>query len=231
MTEPGTLSEARRLRIEARATSLFPGSVAVAVADPCAEIAADLFHVEQSAIEGAVPSRRREFLAGRAAARLAQQALGLPPQRVLMGADRAPIWPEGLSGSISHAGGVCIAAVTVDPTIAALGLDIEDDAALPEELFDSVLHLHEQRWIDRRPDPGRVARIFFSAKECAYKAQYPLSGRVFGFEFITVVPDLDRGTFEARFTRPVSPFSHGSLLAGRFSVGDGLIMTAITLRH
>ena len=74
-----------------------------------------------------------------------------------------------------------------------------------------------------------MARLFFSAKECAYTAQYPLSRRVFGFEYITIAPDPARGTFDARFTRPVSPFSYGSVLSGRYSVHDGLIITAITV--
>lgn len=231
MSAPGTLSETRRLRIESQAAALFPASVAVALTDPGADLGDGLFHVEQSAVEGAVPAREKEFLAGRSAVRAAQRALGLQPQPIPMGPDRAPVWPEGQTGSISHAGGVCVAAVTTDPSIAALGIDIEEDAPLPEEVFDTVLHLHEQRWIYRQPDPGSVARIFFSAKECAYKTQYPLSRQMFGFEIISVVTDLQRGTFEARFTRPVSPFSRGSVLSGRFFVAEGLIMTAITLRH
>lgn len=231
MSARGALSEACRLRIESQAASLFAGGVAVAVTDPGADLTAELFHVEQSAVEGATAAREREFIAGRAAARAAQRALGLNPQPIPMGADRAPVWPDGQTGSISHARGVCVAAVTTDPAIAALGVDIEENAPLPEEVFDTVLHLHEQRWIYRQPDPGRIARIFFSAKECAYKAQYPLSRRIFGFELITVVPDLLRGTFEARFTRPVSPFSRGSVLSGRFFFAEGVIMTAITLRH
>jgi len=216
-------------RIKALAESLFPGSVAVAVTDPAAETSGKLFHVEHAAIEEAAPTRRREFLAGRAAARAAQEALGHIPRPVVPGADRAPIWPEGLCGSISHAGGICIAVVSDDPAIASLGLDVEEDAPLPDDILDTVLHLREQHWVNRQNNSGQMARLLFSAKECAYKAQYPLTRQLLGFEAIAILPELSQNAFEARFTRPVPPFSYGSRMAGRLLFAEGLIITAITL--
>jgi len=229
MAGAAPVGEDRCQRIKALVEGLFPRGVAVAVADPAAEASGELFHVEHSVIEGAVPARRREFLAGRAAARTAQQALGHAPRPVVPGPDRAPAWPEGLCGSISHAGGVCIAVVSDDPAIASLGLDIEENAPLPDDIFDTVLHLREQHWVNRQDNPGQMARLMFGAKECAYKAQYPLSQQLFGFDALAILPNLAQGTFEARFTRPVPPFSHGSRLAGRLLFAEGLIITAIAL--
>ena len=57
----------------------------------------------------AVPQRRREFFAGRLAAHRAMEALGHLPEPVPMGQDRAPVWPQGLVGSISHGAGACAA--------------------------------------------------------------------------------------------------------------------------
>jgi 4'-phosphopantetheinyl transferase EntD len=38
-------------------------------------------------------------------------ALGLPERPIPMGRDRAPVWPEGVVGSISHSDAFCLAAV------------------------------------------------------------------------------------------------------------------------
>jgi len=217
------------MQLEALVAAMFPVRVGVGVTNPLAGPGGALFHVEQEAIRHAAPARQREFQAGRLAARLAQTALNLAPRPVLMAADRAPVWPAGLCGSISHTGDTCIAVVCDDPAIAALGLDVELNAPLPDEVLDTVLSGEEQAWINRQTNPGPLARLIFSAKECAYKAQYPLSGQLFGFDTIATTTDLAQGVFEARFTRAIPPFACGGRLGGRLSFTDQLIITAIAV--
>jgi len=219
----------RSLQLEALVAALFPVPVGVGITDPLTGPETGLFHVEQEAIRHAVPARQREFRAGRAAARMAQAALGLVAQAVPMGSDRAPIWPDGLCGTISHAGDTCIAVVCNNPAITALGLDIEVNEGLPPDVLDTVLLPDERRLIDLHPSPESLARLFFSAKECAYKAQYPLTGQLFGFDTIAITVDLAQGVFEARFTRPVPPFARDARLAGRLSIIGRLIVTAIAV--
>ena len=216
----------RESRLIARARGLFTVAAGVGHTDPRAPHAT-MFHVEQSAFQNAVPARRREFLAGRAAARQAQEALGLVARPVPVGADRAPIWPEGLCGSISHTADTCLAVVCNDPSVSTIGLDIEEAEPLPDDILETVLTHDERRWIAQQPDPRLLARAIFSAKECAYKAQYPLSRQLFGFEVIAVTPGP--GTFEARFTRAIPPFDAGHMLRGRLSIGGGLILTGMTI--
>lgn len=219
----------RRQMLEAQVAALFPVRIGIGITNPLASSDGGLFHVEQEAIRNAIPARQREFHAGRAAARMAQAALGLVPSAVPMGPDRAPVWPEGQCGAISHAGDTCIAVICRDPAIKALGLDVEVNEELPADALDTVLLPDELRWINQQPNPGQLARLFFSAKECAYKAQYPVSGQLFGFDTIAIAADPAQGVFEARFTRPVPPFASGARLAGRLSVTDRLIITAIAL--
>src|SRR5438876_615194 len=69
-----------------------------------------LFGEERALVAGASPVRRREFTAGRVCARDALQQLGGPRCAILRDPSRAPIWPEGFVGSISHAAGYCVAA-------------------------------------------------------------------------------------------------------------------------
>ena len=208
---------------------LFPPDVSVAaMAIGKAQVAA-LFHVEQRAIGGAVSRRQQEFAAGRLAAHQAQRALGLKAQAVAMAADRAPIWPMGLCGSISHSGGVAAAAVGKRDAWAALGLDIEEDTDLPAEIVETVLLPAERAWLAPRADAGRLARVIFSIKEAIYKAQFPLTRQLIGFEAFQVSLDPQQGRFEARFQQNCPPFTQDEGLAGRFARHGGLILSALAI--
>ena len=215
----------------ALARALFPAGVAVAATDPRRD------HPMPLAGEGAArarmaPARAREFAAGRAAARRAMVALGEPPRPVPMGADRAPLWPAGLTGSISHARTACVAALARTGRIRALGVDVEEAAPLEAELHAIVLTAAERERLARLSpaERGHRAKLIFSAKECAYKCQYSLSGAVLDFHALEVAPDPGAaGRFAATFRRDVPPFGRGAVLEGRFAVGAGLILTAMTL--
>ena len=166
--------------LERSIAALFGGPVAVAVL-PVNGPHPPLMPQEARAVARAVQTRRDEFTAGRAAARLAMERLGLPPQAVPAAPDRSPVWPDGLTGSISHAGGLCAAVLSRDP-LHKLGLDIEDAAPLDADLWPLVLTPDEldrlaQAPADRR---GTIAKRIFGIKEAAYKAQFPLTGAVLG---------------------------------------------------
>jgi len=98
-------------------------------------------------------------------------------------------------------------------------------------MIDTILTPPERKWLNhQRPgDMARLAKLIFSAKETAYKAQYPLSREVLDFECIAVLPDLAAGTFAATFTRAVGPFASGTVMGGRFARTHGLILTGLTL--
>lgn len=199
-----------------RAAALFPPTVVVAAARPCDP--ATLHPDERAGIAAAIPARQREFAGGRAAARIAQHVLNRAPRPVRMGPDRAPVWPAGLRGSITHQGNLCLAAVTDDPRIAALGLDLDVDAALPPEVLGEVLLPGDS------PDHPRLV---FSAKEAVFKALYPMVGHVFGFDATRIT--LGDGHFTAATCTTLGPMPPGTVLSGRFWRGEGLIVTALTL--
>lgn len=192
------------------------GCVEIRAADP-----SGLHAVEAACVAKAIPSRQREFAAGRQAGRVALAAdIAIP-----MAADRAPNWPEGVVGSITHAGGWALAVVTGSDRL--IGIDLEVDEPLPVEVFDTVLSPTERAWIDRQSGSGTWARVIFSVKECAYKAQYSRTGQLFGFEMFEVALDIATGRFSATFQAAVTPFAKGDRLHGRFSRADGLILTGL----
>ncbi len=215
---------------EEMARDLFGPDVAVAARDPRRDHGA-IHPAEAAQVARAVRKRRLEFAAGRHAAAAALARLGREPHAVLAGPDRAPIWPHGILGSISHSDTACIAVLARATGCASVAVDVEEDAPLPDDLIDTICTPEEQARLMNVPSQGHRAKLIFSAKECAYKLQYPLTGATFGFDRIHIDADLDGGTFRAIFRQTTGGFPAGSALAGRFAVSGGLIVTAMMLRH
>lgn len=100
-----------------------------------------------------------------------------------MGPGRAPVWPEGVVGSVAHCATACLAAVARTRSFAALGIDVEPDLPLEEALWKDVLTPGELASIAARPagERDRLVRLIFSIKECAYKTKHPLTCTLYGF--------------------------------------------------
>jgi len=208
---------------------LFAQPVAVGVADPRQDYG-PLPPEEWAAIRRASPARAREFAAGRMAARAALAALGRFGEPVASGRDRAPRWPSGLVGSIAHSRSHGIAAVAEEGRLAALGIDIEPDSPLPPDLAPLICDRAESAWLQAQPaeERGRWARLIFSAKEAAYKCQYPLSRTMLGFEAFRIT-FLPGARFAAEFCRQARRFRPGDVLEGRFAFCQGQMITAVAL--
>jgi 4'-phosphopantetheinyl transferase EntD len=193
--------------------AVLPEGVALGVAAP-GEAGVDW---PGEAMPHAVPHRLAEFRAGRLAARRAMQHLAVAPCAIPIGDDRAPIWPAGLVGSISHCDGACMAVVSRAGIWRGLGLDIEPDRALQPELWPTVLRPEEMRFCQANPD---AALAIFVAKEAAYKAQYPRSLTLFDFQTLRI--DFGAGGFEASFMKDIAGFPKGSRLGGKLLRTAGL---------
>lgn len=147
--------------------------------------------------------------------------LGAPEAAVPVGRDRAPIWPEGIAGSISHGSGLCVALIAHAAKYPMLGVDLEPDAPLPPDVVAEVLFTAEHRV------PVSDQRILFSAKEAVYKAFYPIARQVWGFDAVQV--RLDGAAFEARITVPVHGWTNDTPVHGHVLRRDGVIVTALSL--
>lgn len=120
----------------------------------------------EAELASAMPElRRRDFLAGRRAARRALALAGLPPGEILADG-RRPVFPEGCVGTISHSGGLAVALAAPASRFRSLGCDLET-RGLPLEAAHLVLCEDERAWV-----AGSVRRLLFafSAKEAAFKA-------------------------------------------------------------
>ncbi|MDU8913965.1 4'-phosphopantetheinyl transferase [Aestuariicoccus sp. MJ-SS9] len=153
----------------------------------------------------AVAKRRSEYLAGRAMARVAQTALGVDGT-VHIGADRAPVWPEGQAGSISHARARC-ACLLMPQGQGAPGVDVE--AVAEGHALDAILRATldgaERDLIARTPDPDLAATLCFSAKETLYKALYPTVRAFFGFDSAQLTGLPEGGGLTLTLTKSLHP--------------------------
>lgn len=179
--------------------------------------------------------RRRDFAAGRHCAHRALARLGIPTTPLLAGPDRAPQWPTGVVGSITHCAGYAATAVAERCRYAAVGIDAEVAAPLPSRVYERIARPEERAWIALADPTAHLDRLVFSAKESVYKVWYPLTRRWLRYAEATVALDqVDAtaegvtGTFRARLLRR-PPRPDAEELSGRFLVAGGLILTAIVL--
>lgn len=213
-------------------STVLPAPV-VAVACDSDDDVGPLHPSEEQAVARAVASRRAEFTTARACAREALGVLGAPAGAVPVGEKRAPVWPDGVVGSITHTRGFRGAAVAWRSAVRSVGVDAEVHDALPDGVLEAVSSESERALLARlsaaRPDVS-WDRLLFSAKESVYKTWFPLTGRWLGFEDAELEPSVD-GTFRARLLVE-GPKVDGvtvSSFAGRWAVDGGHVVTGIAL--
>lgn len=141
-------------------------------------------------MQGAVAKRQTESLAGRYLARLAMQQSGLfaahPPQ-LAIGRLNAPVWPELVTGSITHHQYKACAVVLTQPLSAEnfVGIDTELwlSAQQASEIAVSVHHADEQAILVSAGFSNAMATsLLSSAKEALFKAICPFVDGYFDFE-------------------------------------------------
>ena len=170
---------------------------------------ADLRPTEAMHVRHAVGRRRQEFATGRA---LLRELMG-SERDIPVAADRSPVLPEGFRGSLAHDEELAIAAVSDDPTVLAIGIDLEPATPLESDLAGLIL----------RPDEDVLdAHLAFTLKEAAYKAWSTMGGRLLDHADVrlNVAPD----TFRAE----VVP--DGVTLTGRWGAAAGRWIALVVVR-
>ena len=122
-------------------------------------------------------SRKEHYRSGRICAGEVLSKLGTIGQPVLRDPQtREPLWPEGISGAITHSGNWAAAAAGKTSDVLGIGIDLED----LERQVDSRISRHvclpeEQKWLQecREECLEQNLKIIFSAKESIFKAFFP----------------------------------------------------------
>jgi 4'-phosphopantetheinyl transferase EntD len=190
---------------------------------------------EEPLIARSVAKRRNEFVTVRYCARQALGDLGLPPVPILKGDKGEPCWPDGVVGSLTHCEGFRGAVVGRTADVRSVGIDAEPHAVLPKGVLDAISLPAERSELAELPGGAHWDRILFCAKEATYKTWFPLTHRWLGFEDAHITFTVDgsgsAGGFESRILIDPQAESGPPLtsLSGRWSVNDGLVLTAIVL--
>lgn len=139
-----------------------------------------------------VTRRQAEFFFGRACAREALREMGvLDDGSVPIGEHRAPVWPIGVVGSISHTALIAAAIVAPASTYSGIGMDIETvpSPALLASLASTVVSSAELAFLQSQSDQSPLDLLLtavFSAKEAFFKATFAEVGRYFEFDAVSV---------------------------------------------
>ncbi|SDZ92351.1 MULTISPECIES: 4'-phosphopantetheinyl transferase [unclassified Mycobacterium] len=215
-------------------TQVLPDVVATAetYSDP-----ADLVPLpeEEPLIARSVAKRRNEFITVRHCAREALGKLDVGPVPILKGDKGEPCWPDGIVGSLTHCEGFRGAVVARATEVRSVGIDAEPHGVLPKGVLGAVALPAEQDAVTTLEGDLHWDRILFCAKEATYKAWFPLTHRWLGFEDAHITFELDSsgtsGTFLSRILIDPAAESGPPLteLPGRFTVSNGLVLTAISL--
>jgi 4'-phosphopantetheinyl transferase EntD len=187
---------------------------------------------EAAAIASAAPARRAEFAAGRLCARAGLAALGLEAAPVLR-AGRAPQWPAGYVGAISHTTGYALAVVARKAAAVGVGVDVEAVGRVGRHLYPKLFTDGERAaLLALAPDvEARRATAWFGAKEAFYKAQFPQTGAWVGFADVAV-SDADPGRL---LLRPASELAalrgwHWPVEGGWVVRDERLVVAGVTAR-
>jgi 4'-phosphopantetheinyl transferase EntD len=213
---------------------LFP--VGVIVAELRSVVGVEVLRPEEIRdSEGFAPKRLQEFAGGRVCARRALAELGHDGFSLRRGADRRPIWPDGIVGSITHSSGYCAAAAAPSHIFRAIGLDAER-VGVERSLWPQICLPAEIDWLESLPEKLRTtaATLIFSAKEAFYKCLCGVGGGWLEFHDVAVrIEGLELGENGTLLAESLRSDECGVSamrgLAGAFRIDGDLVMTGLAL--
>lgn len=169
----------------------------------------------------AVPKRRAEYLAGRFLARQLLEPLGFADFTLARGEDRAPQWPPGIAGALSHNSHTALCAVHRESGLGGVGLDVETLLSVEraEELWSAIVSPAEREALLGETLPfNALLTLTFSAKESLFKALYPQVRCYFDFlDARMTAVDVQRQTFVLDLLKTLTPHcAAGRRFSGHF---------------
>lgn len=184
-------------------------------------------------LANAVNRRCAEHLAGRLAACEALRAHGVKDYIPGIGLHRAPCWPPGFTGSITHTGNVALAAVIADSPERCCGIGIDCEAILnaydAQDIADGVVNRAERELLLACGLSFTVAlTLAFCAKESLFKALYRHVGRYFDFSAVEITA-VHPQQLELKLLSRLGPFPAEQRFIAFWNSDEAQLTTLTTL--
>jgi enterobactin synthetase component D len=181
-----------------------------------------------------VAKRQTEYLAGRLCAREALAQLSGTASTPGTGPDRAPQWPTGSLGSITHGSGWAGAVVGNSTEWRGLGLDVERilPVSRAQRLAREILTPAELLRMDGLTAEQCAQRVSltFSLKESLFKALYPQVLRHFYFQDAELLSIAADNKVRLRLLLDLhADWPAGSELDGQFTEFDGYVLSLVSI--
>jgi 4'-phosphopantetheinyl transferase EntD len=177
---------------------------------------------EAALVCGAVPTRLFELLATRQLARGLLLEMGERAVSIPRGAMGAPEWPAGIVGSMAHSHGMVVVAVARTKDYLGLGVDLEPDRPLSEEVLCHVSLPGEN-------DGAPASRALFVAKEAFYKAHSVIHHRM--LDFLDVRVTWQPGGFGVEEISPPIDGIGPTSSSGTLSIVAGWLVAICAIRQ
>lgn len=198
---------------------------------PASVTAADFSALDISfpqSLHDAVPKRVAEYLAGRLCAQQALLQLGIRDVQTGSGKNRAPLWPAGVHGTITHSHDLAMAMVARSDSCLGIGVDIEHFLT-PQQEFElqgTVLHpLELLQFAALKHQIQCPLTLIFSAKESIFKALYPLVNQYFDFKAVALT-GFDKVTLSFVITTTLNELIPAyTRVVVHYQVFDGWLLT------
>lgn len=192
-----------------------------------------LWPEEEEAIVRATEGRCAEFRTGRAFARAALRDLGVTPCAIPRSSGpsgRAPRWPDGCVGSISHSRSACVAVAASAGCYAGLGIDIEQLDRIELAVARAIGADAELSAVATQVGSEAAPTLVFCAKEAFFKAINLATGVAPDFADATVSP-IDAGRFGIALKVQPSALRGGHGFVGGWGMADGHALAFMALPH
>lgn len=184
-------------------------------------------------LSNAVARRKAEHLAGRIAAHEALRLHGVNDYIPGIGLHRAPCWPPGFTGSITHTDKIALATVIADSPDRRCGIGIDTEIIMnsydAQDIADSIVNAAERELLNICDLPFPLAlTLAFSAKESLFKALYRHVGQYFDFAAAEVTA-INAHTLDLKLIARLGPFEAEQSFSARWFSDAARLTTLIQL--
>lgn len=184
-------------------------------------------------IQVAVNKRKSEFLAGRFCAKQALAEYEIYDYTIYALRSRAPSWPKGYIGSISHTSNSAYSIVAKNIEYSGIGIDAEDilSSQLVKDIGKIITTDSEFNFLHESPLEIEIAMtLVFSAKESLFKALNPIVEMFFDFFAVKVI-ELSAKTFKLSLEIDLSStYKKGHIFEGYYLINKAQVITIVTIK-